>query len=48
MKKGYKGETFPLKLAIIDEPLEEFVTEKLEMPVSDAPALHARGARSPS
>ncbi len=39
VKKGYKGDTFPLKLAIIDEPLEEFVTEKLELPVRDAPAL---------
>ncbi len=38
VKKGYKGETFPLKLAIIDEPLEEFVTEKLELPVSELPA----------
>jgi carboxyl-terminal processing protease len=36
VKKGYKGETFPLKLAIIDEPLEEFVMEKLELPVRDA------------
>jgi len=39
VKKGYKGDTFPLKLAIIDEPLEEFVTEKLELPVRDTPAL---------
>lgn len=39
LKKGYKGDTFPLKLAIIDEPLEEFVTEKLELPVKDGPAL---------
>ncbi|AEI65345.1 MXAN_5808 family serine peptidase [Corallococcus macrosporus] len=37
VKKGFKGETFPLKLAIIDEPLEEFVMEKLELPVTDAP-----------
>jgi len=39
VKKGFKGDTFPLKLAIIDEPLEEFVTEKLELPVRDAPVL---------
>jgi carboxyl-terminal processing protease len=39
LKKGYKGNTFPLKLAIIDEPLEEFVTEKLELPVREGPAL---------
>ncbi|AKQ64190.1 Carboxyl-terminal protease precursor [Myxococcus hansupus] len=35
VKKGFKGDTFPLKLAIIDEPLEEFVMEKLELPVTD-------------
>lgn len=39
LKKGYKGDSFPLKLAIIDEPLEEFVTEKLQVPVQEAPAL---------
>lgn len=39
VKKGFKGDTFPLKLAIIDEPLEEFVTEKLELPVRDTPAI---------
>lgn len=37
VKKGFKGDTFPLKLAIIDEPLEEFVMEKLELPVTEAP-----------
>ncbi|MCP3101074.1 S41 family peptidase [Myxococcus sp. K15C18031901] len=36
VKKGYKGDTFPLKLAIIDEPLEEFVMEKMALPVKDA------------
>ncbi|MDQ3264597.1 MAG: S41 family peptidase [Myxococcota bacterium] len=34
VKKGYTGETFPLKFAILDEPLEEFSTEKLELPVA--------------
>lgn len=38
LKKGFKGATFPLKLAIIDEPLEEFVTEKLALPVRETPA----------
>ncbi|KFA93544.1 MXAN_5808 family serine peptidase [Archangium violaceum] len=37
VKKGYDGKTFPLRLAIVDEPLEEFAMEKLELPVSDAP-----------
>ena len=35
VKKAYKNDTFPIKLAIIDEPLEEFTTEKLEIPVDD-------------
>ncbi|MBN1208101.1 MAG: PDZ domain-containing protein [Myxococcaceae bacterium] len=46
VKKGYKGDTFPLKLAIIDEPLEEFVTEKLELPVRDTPAATLEPSRS--
>ncbi|MBX5483399.1 MAG: PDZ domain-containing protein [Myxococcaceae bacterium] len=39
VKKGYKGDTFPLKLAIIDEPLEEFTSEKLEIPVAPEPLI---------
>ncbi|HET9450452.1 MAG TPA: MXAN_5808 family serine peptidase, partial [Aggregicoccus sp.] len=35
VKKGFAGAEVPLKLAIIDEPLEEFVTEKLDLPVKD-------------
>ncbi|MFL5349397.1 MAG: MXAN_5808 family serine peptidase [Hyalangium sp.] len=46
LKKGYKGDSFPLKLAIIDEPLEEFVTEKMEVPVRDAPALTMEPSKS--
>jgi carboxyl-terminal processing protease len=46
VKKGYKGDTFPLKLAIIDEPLEEFVTEKLELPVRDTAAATLEPTRS--
>jgi carboxyl-terminal processing protease len=43
VKKGFKPETFPLKLAIIDEPLEEFSTEKLQIPVGDGgPELEAK------
>ncbi|MGZ3457370.1 MAG: MXAN_5808 family serine peptidase [Archangium sp.] len=37
VKKGLSGNTFPLKLAIVDEPLEEFSMEKLVLPVTDAP-----------
>jgi carboxyl-terminal processing protease len=36
VKKAYKGDSFPLKLAIVDEPLEEFATEKLKIPVLDS------------
>ena len=36
MKRAYAA-SFPLKLAIIDEPLEEFVTERLNLPLSDRP-----------
>ncbi|HXN40717.1 MAG TPA: MXAN_5808 family serine peptidase [Myxococcaceae bacterium] len=36
VKKAYKGDSFPLKLAIVDEPLEEFATEKLKIPVMDS------------
>ena len=36
VKKGFREETFPLKLAIVDEPLEEFAMEKLMIPVTDA------------
>jgi carboxyl-terminal processing protease len=37
LKPGWKGDTFPLKLAVLDEPLEEYCTEKLEVPVADRP-----------
>jgi carboxyl-terminal processing protease len=43
VKKGYRGDAFGLKLAIIDEPLEEFTTEKLMVPVaSEALAVESR------
>jgi carboxyl-terminal processing protease len=43
VKKGFKLDSFPLKLAIIDEPLEEFSTEKLQIPVSDSgPEIEAK------
>jgi carboxyl-terminal processing protease len=35
VKKAYKASEFSLKLAIIDEPLEEFTTEKLAVPLAD-------------
>ncbi len=35
VKRAYRGDSFPLRLAIIDEPLEEYSTEKLEIDVAD-------------
>ncbi|HYX90597.1 MAG TPA: MXAN_5808 family serine peptidase, partial [Myxococcaceae bacterium] len=37
VKKPYRGNSFGLKLAIIDEPLEEFTSEKLDVPVAPEP-----------
>jgi carboxyl-terminal processing protease len=34
VKKAYKGDDFGLKLAIIDEPLDEFTADKLSIPVA--------------
>jgi hypothetical protein len=34
---GLRLTSFPLKLAIVDEPLEEFVTERLNLPLADKP-----------
>ena len=40
VKPGYKGHDFGLKLAIIDEPLEEYTADKIELPVAgEGPAL---------
>jgi carboxyl-terminal processing protease len=35
--KGFKGESIPLKLSILDNQLDEFVTEKINLPVTQAP-----------
>jgi len=34
VKKGLKLDAFPLRLTVVDEKLEEFVSEKVEIPVS--------------
>ena len=39
VKKGFQGDTFPLKLAILDEPLEEFATEKMQLPVEETASV---------
>jgi carboxyl-terminal processing protease len=41
VKRGWKGKDFPLRLAVIDEPLEEYTAEKLSIPVAseDAPPI---------
>ena len=47
VKKAYKGDDFGLRLAIIDEPLEEFTTDKLSIPVvaEGAPAVALEPAK---
>ncbi len=47
VKKAYKGDDFGLRLAIIDEPLEEFTTDKLSIPVAadGAPAIALEPAK---
>jgi carboxyl-terminal processing protease len=42
VKKGYRTDTFPLKLAIIDEKLEEFATEKLQLRVEEPVNIEQR------
>jgi carboxyl-terminal processing protease len=42
VRKGFKDDEFPLKLAIIDEKLEEFVSDKLSLPVAKPIALEAK------
>jgi carboxyl-terminal processing protease len=40
VKRAYKGDDFALKMAVIDEPLEEFTADKLVVPVApDSPGL---------
>ncbi len=41
VKRGWKGKDFPLRMAVIDEPLEEYTAEKLQIPVAgeDAPPV---------
>jgi len=41
VKRGWKGKDFPLRMAVIDEPLEEYTAEKLSIPVAgeDAPPI---------
>ncbi len=37
VKRGYVGDSFPLKLSVLDEPLEEYATERINVPLSDKP-----------
>jgi carboxyl-terminal processing protease len=43
--KGFHGDSIPLKLTIADQQLDEFVTEKINLPVTQAP-LKAQAKRS--
>jgi carboxyl-terminal processing protease len=46
VKKGFKPETVPLRLQVVDEKLDEFVSEKVELPVAAEapPRAAAHGA----
>ncbi|HEU4385366.1 MAG TPA: MXAN_5808 family serine peptidase [Anaeromyxobacteraceae bacterium] len=45
LKKGFKADAVPVRLQIVDERLDEFVSEKLELPVApEAPVRPAQGA----
>lgn len=38
VKKAFQGNTYAVKMAIIDEPMEEYLADKLVLPVGDAGA----------
>ncbi len=38
VKRGYKGDTFPVKIAIQDDQLSEYLIQKLDIPVLDTGA----------
>jgi carboxyl-terminal processing protease len=45
LKKGYRPETVPVRLQVVDEKLDEFVSEKLDLPVGpEVPVRAAQGA----
>ncbi|HVE87131.1 MAG TPA: MXAN_5808 family serine peptidase [Myxococcales bacterium] len=46
LKRAYHGDSFPLKLAIVDEPLEEFATEKIELPVQEQASAQVEPKRA--
>jgi carboxyl-terminal processing protease len=48
VRKGYKPEDFALKLAIIDEPLEEFTADKLVVPVAGETPVMSMEVRRPA
>lgn len=45
LKRAYKLPTFALRLAIIDEPLEEYSADKIEFPVSNDDAAVSLGEK---
>ena len=46
LKHGYHGSSFPLRLAIVDEPLEEVAIEKIHLPVEEGPPRPLGGSRA--
>src|SRR5690242_4187172 len=42
VKKGLKGDSMPLRVMVVDEKLEEFISERLEIPLApDGKAAHS-------
>jgi carboxyl-terminal processing protease len=41
VKKGGKGDTVPLRLMVVDEKLDEFISERLELPLREGKAKAA-------
>jgi len=37
LNPGFKGDTYPIELAVVDEQLEEFLAAKLDLPASRSP-----------
>lgn len=49
VKKAFKDDTFALRYAVIDEPLQEFTADKLEIPVApDAPVVSFEPSKATS
>lgn len=44
VKAGFKLETVPLRLMVVDEKLDEYISDKMELPVQSAPPVRSAAA----